>query len=110
MLIAEVSPSELRQRLDQGDEVTVVDLRQSWEYEAGHIPGAVSIFIQDIPARLHDLPQDTDIVFQCWHGVTSLDVAGFVIQNGWHATRITSLSEGMAGWVGTHGAESLVTT
>ncbi len=108
ILIAEISPRELYLRLDQEEEVTVVDLRQSWEYQAGHIPGAIHIFIQDIPTRLHELPQDRDIVFQCWHGVTSLDVAGFVIQNGWPAARITSLSEGMAGWVGTHGADSLV--
>jgi rhodanese-related sulfurtransferase len=109
MVITEVSPQELRTRLDQGDHVTVVDLRQPHEYQAGHIPGAINIFIQDIPARLRELPQDTDIVFQCWHGVTSLDVAGFVIQNGWPATSIASLSEGMAGWVGTQGAASLVT-
>lgn len=108
MFISEVSPSELRVRLDQGDDVTVVDLRQPGEYQAGHIPGAINIFIQDIPTRLHELPQETDIVFQCWHGVTSIDVAGFVIQNGWPADRISSLSEGMAGWVGTHGAGSLV--
>ena len=109
MFITEVSPQELRTRLDQGDNVTVVDLRQPHEYQSGHIPGAINIFIQDIPARLHELPRDTDIVFQCWHGVTSLDVAGFVIQNGWPAASIASLSEGMAGWVGTQGAESLET-
>ncbi len=109
MHITEVSPQALRTRLDQGDEITVVDLRQPWEHQAGHIPSAINIFIQDIPMRLHDLPQNTEIVFQCWHGVTSLDVASFVIQNGWPATSISSLSGGMAGWVDTHGPGSLVT-
>ena len=108
MIIAEISPQDLQERLDQGDNVTVVDLRQPWEYQAGHIPSAMNIFIQDIPARLQDLPQDTDLVFQCWHGVTSLDVAGFVIQNGWPASSVVSLSGGMAGWVDAHGTGSLV--
>ena len=109
MNIAEVSPQELQARLDQGDPVTVVDLRQPWEYQEGHIPTAINIFIQDIPSRIHELPQEGDIVFQCWHGVTSLDVASFVIQNGWPAHAISSLSGGMAGWVSTQGVNSLET-
>ena len=109
-MITEISPENLQARLAQGDTLTVVDLRQPMEYQAGHIPGAINIFIQDVPMRLHELPQDQDIVFQCWHGVTSLDVAGFVIQNGWPATSISSLTGGMAGWVGTHGPESLEPT
>ena len=66
------------------------------------------IFIQDILARFHELPQDTEVIFQCWHGVTSLDVAAFVSQQGWPATSVSSLMGGMAGWVETHGVESLV--
>jgi len=107
MQIPEISPQQLQTRLAQGDPCVVVDLRQPWEYAAGHIPGAVHIFIQDIPTRLHELPQDQDIVFQCWHGMTSLDVAAFAIQNGWLAGHIASLSGGMAGWVQTHGPQSL---
>lgn len=108
MYITEVSPEDLRTRIDRGDTITVVDLRQPWEYQAGHIPGAMHIFIQDIPARVQELPQDTELIFQCGHGVTSLDVAAFVIQQGWPATSVSSLMGGMAGWVETHGVESLV--
>jgi hypothetical protein len=38
--ISELTPYELKARLDNGDELVVVDMRQAWEYEAGHIPGA----------------------------------------------------------------------
>jgi rhodanese-related sulfurtransferase len=44
--IIEVSPEQLKARLDRGDDVVVVDLRQAWEYHAGHIPSAVSLFIE----------------------------------------------------------------
>ena len=108
MHITEVSPQELQTRIERGDAITVVDLRQPWEYQAGHIPGAMHIFIQDIPARVHELPPDTALVFQCWHGVTSLDVAAFMIQQGWPAASVSSLMGGMAGWVEAHGAASLV--
>src|ERR671922_2222641 len=107
MRITEVSPEQLKARLDRGDDVVVVDLRQASEYYAGHIPGAVSLFLEDVPLRLSELPTDVDIVFQCWHGHTSLDVAAYVIQQGWPAGRIASLSGGMAGWVHTHGVAAL---
>jgi rhodanese-related sulfurtransferase len=107
MHITEVSPEQLKARLDRGDNVVVVDLRQASEYDAGHIPGAVSLFIEEVPLRLSELPTDVDIVFQCWHGHTSLDVAAYVIQQGWPAGRIASLSGGMAGWVHTHSVAAL---
>ena len=105
--ITEVSPEQLKTRLERGDEVVVVDLRQAWEYHAGHIPGALSLFIEEVPMRLNELPSDVDIVFQCWRGHTSLDVAAYIIQQGWPASRIASLSGGIAGWVQTQGVAAL---
>lgn len=109
MVIAEISPQKLKARLDLKDQVTVVDLRQPWEYQEGHIPTAINIFIQDIPSRFHEIPQGGDIVFQCWHGVTSIEVANFVINNGGAAHAISSLSGGMAGWISAQGIHSLIT-
>ena len=105
--ITEVSPEQLQTRLDRGDDVAVVDLRPAWEYHAGHIPGALSLFIEEVPVRLNELPTDVDIVFQCWRGHTSLDVAAYIIQQGWPASRIASLSGGIAGWIQTHGVAAL---
>jgi rhodanese-related sulfurtransferase len=106
--INEISPKALSARLNNGDDLIVVDMRQAWEYQAGHIPGAKHIFIHDIPYRMNELPQDVDIVFQCWHGNTSLNASAFLIENGWPASRVASLSGGIAGWIETHGSESLV--
>ena len=106
--IAELSPDELKARLDNGDDLVVVDMRQAWEYQSGHIPGARHMFIQEIPMRINELPKDKDVVFQCWHGYTSLDAAGFLIQNGWEASRVFSLNGGMAGWASTFGQDGLV--
>jgi rhodanese-related sulfurtransferase/DNA-binding transcriptional ArsR family regulator len=51
-------------RVDRG-EVTVLDVRPGIEYEAGHIPGAVSIPIDELPARIARLPRGRDIVAYC---------------------------------------------
>ena len=107
MSITEVSPEQLKARLERGDDVVVVDLRQAWEYQAGHIPGALSLFIEEMPMRLSELPTDVDIVLQCCHGHTSLDVAAYMIQRGWLASRVASLIGGIAGWVQTHGVAAL---
>ncbi len=105
--ITEITPTQLKSRLDNGNEMVVVDMRQVWEYQSGHIPGAKHMFIQEIPARVNELPKDVDIVFQCWHGNTSQGACGFVIENGWPAERIFSLQGGMAGWVQANGSDSL---
>jgi rhodanese-related sulfurtransferase len=108
IMVTEITPDALKARLDNGDDLIVVDMRQDWEYQAGHIPGARHMFLQEIPARFEELPKDVDIVFQCWSGNTSLDASGFLIHNGWSASRVCSLSGGIGGWVQTHGPESLV--
>ena len=106
--VTEISAQELQAQLKNGNNVVVVDMRSQWEYQAGHIPGAINMFIQEIPARFTELPKEKPIVFQCWHGNTSLDASGFLIQNGWSASDVASLSGGIAGWVQTHGQDSLV--
>jgi rhodanese-related sulfurtransferase len=106
--VTEISPQALKTQLENGRNVLVVDMRSPWEYQAGHIPGAINMFVQTISARLNELPQDRPIVFQCWHGHTSLDASAFLIQSGWPAANIASLNGGMAGWVQIHGPGSLV--
>ena len=106
--INEISPHDLKARLDNGDDLVVVDMRQGWEYQSGHIPGATHIFIQEIPMRLQEIPKDKDVVFQCWHGNTSLNASAYLIENGWEQARIFSLSGGIAGWAAAFGPAGMV--
>lgn len=105
--IREITPFDLKAVLESGNNLVVVDMRSQWEYQAGHIPGAINIFIQEIPTRFTELSADANIVFQCWHGNTSLDASAFLIQQGWSESNVASLDGGIAGWVQTHGQESL---
>lgn len=59
-----VSRQELIRRAKAGD-VIVIDVRPAEEYAAGHIPGAVSIPLGELPARLDALPAGTEIVAYC---------------------------------------------
>jgi rhodanese-related sulfurtransferase/DNA-binding transcriptional ArsR family regulator len=59
-----VARGELLRRAQAG-QVLVLDVRPSAEYAAGHIPGAVSVPLAELPARLDTLPAGTDIVAYC---------------------------------------------
>jgi hydroxyacylglutathione hydrolase len=108
LLINEIEPDELNELIQTGDDVTIIDLRQSWEYGSGHIPGAISLPIMELPRRRNEIPQDRPVVLQCYHGISSLDAAGYLIENGWEIDKIRSLSGGMSGWTISQGIDSLV--
>lgn len=55
---------ELRQRLEEGSAV-VLDVRPQAEYRAGHIPGARSIPVAELKARLREIPKNREIVAYC---------------------------------------------
>lgn len=59
-----VSMSELQARLEEGGTV-LLDVRPDDEYAAGHIPGAVSIPIDELPGRLAELPEGAQVVAYC---------------------------------------------
>jgi rhodanese-related sulfurtransferase/DNA-binding transcriptional ArsR family regulator len=59
-----ITRGDLWARIRAG-EVTVLDVRPAVEYEAGHIPGAVSIPIDDLPARIAALPAGREVVAYC---------------------------------------------
>ncbi len=54
----------LKQRV-QEDEITVLDVRPAEEYRAGHIPGAISVPLQELDTRLSELPKERKIVAYC---------------------------------------------
>ena len=58
-----VTRAELERRL--GGETVVLDVRPLPEYQAGHIAGAISVPIDELPSRLQDLPPDADVVAYC---------------------------------------------
>ncbi len=59
-----VTVRELRRRLHEGGAV-VVDVRPEKEYRAGHIPGALSIPIDELESRLREIPRKRDVVAYC---------------------------------------------
>lgn len=63
--VPRIRPQELKDKLDAGVDVIVVDSRSLASYERRHIPGALSIPLFEIEERHGELPQEGEIVFYC---------------------------------------------
>jgi len=87
---------ELLRRVRSGD-VTVLDVRPAEEYRAGHIPGALSIPVAELAARLRELPRDREIVAYCRgpYCVMAVEAVDLLRQRGFDAHR---MEEGVADW------------
>lgn len=60
-----VTKKELARRLRKKEDIVVVDVRPTEEYAAGHIPGALSIPVDELRRRLKELPKDKEVVAYC---------------------------------------------
>jgi 3-mercaptopyruvate sulfurtransferase SseA len=63
--VPRIAPRVLKDRLDAGDDILVVDARSAAEYAEQHIPGAISLPLSELEARMDELPRDREIVFYC---------------------------------------------
>ncbi|WP_308640049.1 metalloregulator ArsR/SmtB family transcription factor [Paenibacillus silvisoli] len=91
-----ITLDELRERMENG-EVLLIDVRPSDEYAAGHIPGAISIPIEELDNHLDALPMGKEIVAYC-RGPYCLMSAQAVERMNRHGIRASRLEEGVYEW------------
>jgi rhodanese-related sulfurtransferase len=67
LAVARITPEELRRRLDAGEDIVVVDLRHSMEFEAepAMVPGAIHLLPDELDARHGEIPRDREVVLYC---------------------------------------------
>lgn len=91
-----IDREELRHRVLSGD-VVVLDVRPRDEFETGHIPGAASVPLDELEARLAELPSDREVVAYCRgpYCVLAIQAVERLREHGFRATR---LEDGVADW------------
>jgi rhodanese-related sulfurtransferase len=77
-------------------DVYLLDVREPDEWAAGHAPDAHHLPMMEIPARMAEVPTDTDVVVVCRSGARSGQVVSYLIGNGWDNVR--NLDGGMQSW------------
>jgi len=95
--LMEITPTELKQRLDRGDKLQIVDVREPHEYQINRIPGSTLIPLGDIPKRFNELDPDAELVMQCKSGVRSGKAADFLRSQGYK--HVLNLKGGILAWI-----------
>ena len=103
----EITTEQVKQKLASGEKFLPLDVREPWEFEKAHVDlasvvGAAGkaefklVPMNDVPGRLHELPQDEPIVVMCHAGVRSLKVTTWLRQQGFEKAQ--SMRGGIHRW------------
>jgi rhodanese-related sulfurtransferase len=103
----EITPEEVKAKLDRGEPFTLVDVRELWEYDVSRIADAKHMPMGDVPSRAHqELDPDDHIVVFCHHGVRSMHVVNWMRQQGFDNAQ--SMRGGIDAWA--HSVDQKVPT
>ncbi len=95
----EIAPQEVRLRLQSGEKLALVDVREPAEFQLASIGGAELIPMRAVPAELSRLDaqaDDTPLIVFCHHGVRSLNVVHWLREQGVEACQ--SMAGGIDRW------------
>ncbi len=91
-----IDPVEVKQKLDRGEDFTLIDVREPHEYQIARIPGARLIPLGELPKHLNELDPDAEIVAHCKTGGRSQKAVDLLKQNGFKNVR--NMTGGITAW------------
>jgi rhodanese-related sulfurtransferase len=96
-MVYQISPEDLKSRLDKDESVILVDVRQPWEHETARIDNSLLIPLGELQTRTQEVSQDEGlVVVYCHHGVRSLSGAAILEAAGFK--QVASLAGGTDRW------------
>jgi rhodanese-related sulfurtransferase len=97
LTIKEISPAEFLERRTGGTEMTLLDVRETWETQLAAVPSAtLHIPMGLVPERLAELDPQSEIVVICRSGGRSMQIARFLEGHGFAS--VSNLSGGILAW------------
>ena len=93
---SDITPHDLKEWLDQGEEISVLDVREPHEFEICRIPGSTLIPIGQLQSRVGELDRDSHIVAHCRSGVRSAKAVKLLREAGF--PRVENLAGGILAW------------
>ena len=93
--VPQITARELKQRLDAGDDLFILDVREPFEFQIANLGGKL-VPLNDIPSRLCEIDREREIVVHCKMGNRSQRAAEFLARNGYQNVKI--LAGGIAAW------------
>lgn len=95
--ISEIQPSQLAERLERGEELEIIDVREPYEWQIGHIPGARLIPLDRIAAEIPRLDKRRETILYCKVGVRSMFAARQLADAG--VSEVRNLAGGILRWI-----------
>jgi len=93
--IPQITVKELKRRLDTGEDVQLIDVREPYEYQIAQIGGKL-IPQNDVPQRLAEIDANREVVVHCRSGARSQRIAEFLKQNGY--PQVVNVAGGILAW------------
>ena len=93
----EITSVELKKRMDAGDKIFILDVREPNEFQICKIEGSTLIPLGEVPRRYQELPRDVEIITQCKMGGRSQKALDFLRTVGF--TNIKNLKGGILDWI-----------
>jgi rhodanese-related sulfurtransferase len=93
--VKEIKRNEVEQKIANGEDLTVIDVREADELAEKKMPGVKHIPIGEIPNRLSEFKKEEPYYIICERGNRSGEVTEYLEERGYDATNIT---DGMVGW------------
>ena len=93
--IPQITAVELKKRLDNKDDIFVLDVREPYEYQIANL-GAKLVPLGELPQRAGELDKDRETIVHCRSGGRSQKAAEFLAQNGFK--KVWNLAGGITGW------------
>lgn len=99
-MVEEVSPDDVKDRIDADEDTQIIDIRSSREYERGHIPGAINIPMAELPSRVDEVEWGDDVVVACPIGQSSVQAARLIgsYEGVDDDTSVSSMAGGYEAW------------
>ncbi|OFY85115.1 MAG: hypothetical protein A3F72_04710 [Bacteroidetes bacterium RIFCSPLOWO2_12_FULL_35_15] len=94
--IKEITPSQLKQKLDSNEQLIIIDVREKFEYDICNLNG-VLIPLNELEKNIHKIPRDKNVIIMCHHGRRSR-LAIELLQQKHNYKNLLNLSEGINGW------------
>jgi rhodanese-related sulfurtransferase len=92
-----ITPTQVKEKLDRGDSFRLIDVREPNEYAYAHLEGAELLPLSRAQEWIGGLPADQELVIMCHHGSRSAQVAGYLsTQRG--LTNVANMLGGIDEW------------
>jgi adenylyltransferase/sulfurtransferase len=96
MIVGDITPVEVKEKLDRGDKFQLIDVREPHEYQICSIPGAKLIPLGELPKRLNELDPAVELVAHCKSGMRSAKAIDLLKQSGFKKLR--NMKGGILAW------------